>query len=118
VQFRHRHDAVPARPGIRHVWLAGAQAADSDLDDVMAGPELRDVPDRVAVRPLHAVDEGPVVQVRVEVDDVEALLLVRPDHRVGDRVVPAEHDWKGAGSQDPPDARRDVVERSGGRWCR
>src|SRR5262249_29913853 len=104
-------DVVAARPRGGHVGLARPEAPDGPLDDVVAVAELGHVPDRIAVGPLHTVDERPVVQVGVEVDDVEPL-AVRPHHRVGDGVVAADDDWEDAGGEDAADVPGDVGERA------
>ena len=104
-----RHDVVAARPGVLDVGLAGPEAPDPDLDDVVARLQLRHVPDRVPVGPLHAVDEWPVVHVRVEVDDVEPL-LVRAHDRVGDRVVASDDDRERTRVEDRAHVAGDVVE--------
>ena len=108
--FGNREDVVASRSRVEDVGLARAQAPDTDLDDGADGGELRDVADRVAVRPLDAVHERPVVDMGVEVHDVEAM-RVGADDRIGDRVVAADDDGERARLQDLPDVARDVVER-------
>jgi hypothetical protein len=79
------------------------------LDDVMAGFEPRHVANGVAVRPLHAVHERPVVHVGVEVHDVQPL-VVGTHHRISDGVVAADDDREDPGIQEPAHVMRDVVE--------
>jgi hypothetical protein len=75
----------------------------------MAGLEPRHVANGVAVRPLHAVHERPVVHVGVEVHDVQPL-AVGAHHRIGDGVVAADDDGEDPAIQEPPHVMRDVVE--------
>ena len=51
-----------------------------------------DVAERVGVGKAQIVDEGRVVDVGVEVDDVQRRLVLEPLHdRIGDRVIAAKH---------------------------
>ena len=55
------------------VLLAGAEAADTHLDDAFDVVHGRDVAHGLGIRELYAVDERRVVDVGVEVDDRERL---------------------------------------------
>src|SRR5207249_6849662 len=102
-------DVVAPGARVLDVGLARAQAPDADLHDRADGGELRHVPDGVAVGPLHAVHEGPVVEVGVEVHHVETV-RVGADDRIRDGVVAADDDGQGARLADLPDIAGDVVE--------
>ena len=74
-------------------------------------PHRGDVAERVAVGETEIVDEGRIVDVGVEVDDVQRLLILEPPHdRVGDRVVAAEHHRQRPPGQDCPGEIGRVVE--------
>src|SRR5262245_26559299 len=104
-----RHNVVAPRPRILHVGLGCPQASDPHLDDVVADLELRDVPDRVSVSPLDAVDKGEVVQVRIEMHNVESLIEGSHDG-VCDGVVTPDYHGERAGSEYLLHVAGDVVE--------
>ena len=76
-------------------------------------PQRSDVAESVAVGEAEVVDEGRIVDVGVEVDDVQRLLvLVSPHDRIGDRVVAAEHHRYRPPGEDRPGEIGRVVERA------
>jgi len=67
------HDVIAPRQRVGNVRLVVAQAADTYLDDPSDVGQLGNQADGVAVAEGDAVQEGQIVHVRVEMDDVERL---------------------------------------------
>ena len=108
-ELRHGDDAVAVAEHVLDLFAAVAQAADADLRQALDVGHRGDVAEGVAVGVAQPVHERCVVGVCVEVQHVQRA-GEGAHHRVGDRVVAAQHDGQRAACQDGGDGGGDQLE--------